>query len=49
MTFQARPSFSRARIVRPEMWSKMTGVWPDYDAYQRRTDREIPVIVLERA
>lgn len=34
---------------KPEMWSKMTGVWPDYDEYQRKTDREIPVVVLERA
>ena len=22
-------------------------VWPDYDAYTKRTDREIPVFVLE--
>jgi len=27
----------------------MTGVWPDYDQYQTRTSREIPVVVLERA
>jgi len=26
----------------------MTSVWPDYDDYQRRTEREIPVVVLER-
>jgi F420H(2)-dependent quinone reductase len=24
-------------------------VWPDYDAYQTKTDREIPVFVLEPA
>lgn len=34
---------------RAELWSKMTGVWPDYDEYQKKTDREIPVVVLERA
>ena len=34
---------------KPEMWSKMTGAWPQYDDYQRKTDREIPVVVLERA
>ena len=34
---------------KPEMWSKMTGAWPDYDEYQTKTDREIPVVVLERA
>ena len=34
---------------KPELWSKMTGAWPAYDVYQTKTDREIPVIVLERA
>jgi deazaflavin-dependent oxidoreductase (nitroreductase family) len=33
---------------RPSMWREMTSHWPDYDAYQERTDREIPVVVLER-
>lgn len=33
---------------KPEMWRKMAAVWPDYDAYQERTAREIPVVVLER-
>jgi len=26
----------------------MNGVWPHYDEYATRTDREIPVVVLER-
>jgi deazaflavin-dependent oxidoreductase (nitroreductase family) len=34
---------------KPEMWATMVEAWPDYDAYQRKTDREIPVVVLERA
>lgn len=34
---------------KPEMWKTMTGAWPDYDEYQKKTDREIPVVVLERA
>jgi deazaflavin-dependent oxidoreductase (nitroreductase family) len=34
---------------KPEMWRHMTQVWPDYDEYQGRTEREIPVVVLERA
>jgi deazaflavin-dependent oxidoreductase (nitroreductase family) len=34
---------------RPRLWRLMTEVWPDYDAYQQKTDREIPVVVLERA
>jgi deazaflavin-dependent oxidoreductase (nitroreductase family) len=32
-----------------ELWKVMTSVWPDYDAYQERTAREIPVVVLTRA
>ena len=28
------------------LWSIMTAVWPNYDAYQERTDRAIPVVVL---
>ena len=43
---------ARARTAtpdeKPELWRKMTSVWPDYDNYQRRTEREIPVVVLER-
>jgi deazaflavin-dependent oxidoreductase (nitroreductase family) len=42
---------ARARTASPEekpgMWRTMTAEWPDYDAYQRRTEREIPVVVLE--
>lgn len=34
---------------KPELWRKMAAVWPDYDAYQKRTDRDIPVVVLTRA
>ena len=30
------------------MWQTMTGEWPAYDEYQKKTDREIPVVVLER-
>jgi len=33
---------------RPGLWRQMAEVWPDYDNYQARTDREIPVVVLER-
>jgi deazaflavin-dependent oxidoreductase (nitroreductase family) len=33
----------------PELWRKMAAVWPDYDEYQKRTERKIPVVVLERA
>lgn len=30
-------------------WSRATEVWPDYAEYQTKTDREIPVFVLEHA
>jgi len=43
---------ARARTAtpeeRPRMWEEMTSHWPDYDEYQTRTDREIPIVVLER-
>jgi deazaflavin-dependent oxidoreductase (nitroreductase family) len=32
---------------KPELWPIMTALWPDYDAYQERTEREIPVVVLQ--
>ena len=32
---------------RPELWRLMTATWPDYDEYAKKTDREIPVVVLE--
>jgi len=31
---------------KPRLWKIMTDVWPNYDVYQSRTDREIPVVVL---
>lgn len=34
---------------RERLWPLMTEAWPSYDDYQRKTDREIPVVVLERA
>jgi deazaflavin-dependent oxidoreductase (nitroreductase family) len=44
---------ARARTAgpeeKPELWKKMAATWPAYDDYQRKTDREIPVVVLERS
>lgn len=31
---------------KPRLWKTMTDVWPNYDVYQARTDRDIPVVVL---
>ncbi len=43
----------RSRVATPEekpdAWRTMVGEWPAYDEYQEKTDREIPVVVLERA
>jgi deazaflavin-dependent oxidoreductase (nitroreductase family) len=33
---------------RARLWSLMTEVWPAYDDYQARTERQIPVVVLSR-
>ncbi len=33
---------------RARLWSLMTEVWPAYDDYQLRTEREIPVVILAR-
>ena len=34
---------------RDRCWALATEGWPNYDDYQKRTDRVIPVVVLERA
>jgi deazaflavin-dependent oxidoreductase (nitroreductase family) len=34
---------------KPELWKVMTAEWPAYDEYQTKTDRPIPVVVLEPA
>lgn len=34
---------------RARLWPLMAAINPAYDAYQRRADREIPVVILERA
>jgi deazaflavin-dependent oxidoreductase (nitroreductase family) len=33
---------------RARLWSLMNEVWPSYEDYQQRTEREIPVVVLSR-
>jgi proline iminopeptidase len=43
---------ARARVAegeeRERLWELMNEVWPHYDEYATRTDRVIPVVVLER-
>ena len=32
---------------KPELWRMMCQIWPAYDEYQTKTDRPIPVVVLD--
>ncbi|MGH9135631.1 MAG: nitroreductase/quinone reductase family protein [Acidimicrobiales bacterium] len=34
---------------RDECWQLLVATYPDFETYQRLTDRQIPVVVLERA
>jgi deazaflavin-dependent oxidoreductase (nitroreductase family) len=44
---------ARARTAtadeKPELWHTMVERWPRYDEYQRKSSRQIPVVVLERS
>jgi proline iminopeptidase len=33
---------------RARLWAQMNRMWPHYDEYQAKTDRRIPVVVLDR-
>ncbi len=46
--FKARARTATAE-EKPGLWQTMVAEWPSYDDYQRRTEREIPVVVLERS
>jgi proline iminopeptidase len=43
---------ARARVAegeeRERLWELMNEIWPHYDEYATRTERVIPVVVLER-
>jgi deazaflavin-dependent oxidoreductase (nitroreductase family) len=41
---RARTATSRQK---PRLWRTMASIWPEYDRYQARTDRDIPVVILE--
>ncbi|MEO7348489.1 MAG: nitroreductase family deazaflavin-dependent oxidoreductase [Terrimesophilobacter sp.] len=32
---------------KPNLWDQMVGIWPDYANYQEKTDRDIPVVILD--
>lgn len=43
---------ARARTASPEdkqrLWPLVVSVYPPYDEYQQKTDRDIPLVLLER-
>ncbi|MCB1281463.1 MAG: nitroreductase family deazaflavin-dependent oxidoreductase, partial [Salinibacterium sp.] len=32
---------------KPKLWDLMVKIWPDYASYQEKTDRDIPVVILD--
>ena len=44
---------ARARVTtgdeRDRLWQALAQIWPAYDEYATKTDRQIPVVVLDRA
>jgi proline iminopeptidase len=46
-TFRARARDAEGE-ERDRLWRMMNGEWRHYDEYQEKTDRAIPVVVLER-
>ena len=42
----------KARVAdgeeRDRLWAQMVEIWPDYAEYQKKTTRQIPVVVLEQ-
>ena len=47
-TRSMRSRGQRRRAEKPGLWEQMVAIWPDYAKYQKKTEREIPVVILER-
>lgn len=45
--FQAKARTSEGE-ERAGLWERLAAIWPDYNNYQAKTDRQIPVVVLDR-
>ena len=43
--FTARASSAEGE-ERDRLWKLMAGIWPNFDVYQTRTERRIPVVLL---
>ena len=46
--FKARARVVESRHERDRLYKEMSKIWPSFVDYQTRTDRLIPVVVLER-
>ena len=46
--FRGRARTAASGEERERLWRLMAEIWPHYDTYATRTDREIPVVVVER-
>jgi deazaflavin-dependent oxidoreductase (nitroreductase family) len=44
--FRARARTATA-AERSKLWDQMVGIYPPYEDYQKRTEREIPIVILE--
>ena len=45
--FEARAATARP-TDRTRLWREMVSIWPEYERYQMKWAREIPVVILER-
>jgi len=46
-SFKARAKMVESRQERDRLFQAMTKIWPSYADYQKRTERIIPVVVLQ--
>jgi len=46
-SFKARARMVEGRQERDRLFQEMTKIWPSYADYQKRTERIIPVVVLQ--
>jgi deazaflavin-dependent oxidoreductase (nitroreductase family) len=46
--FKARASAVENRVERDRLFRAMCKIWPAYADYEKRTDRVIPVVILQR-
>jgi F420H(2)-dependent quinone reductase len=46
--FRAR-AYTAGAEERDRLWRAMAEIWPPYDEYAEKTERKIPVVVLERS